>query len=141
MLLVGVGQRDLIEGAAEGAVIVEGLANLYRWGGRVSIYTGLPAVIGWDWHQRQQRVNYSWAVTERRRQVDDFYRTGSITEAVKLLDEYDVKYVYVGELERLTYPASGLDKFSRMAAFGLEPVYSAGTVTIYEYDPAPIVNR
>ena len=40
----------------------------------------MPAVIGWDWHQRQQRVNYSWAVTERRRQVDDFYRTGSITE-------------------------------------------------------------
>ncbi len=122
-------------------VIVEGLTDLYRWGGRVSINTGLPAVIGWDWHQRQQRVNYAWAVTERRQQVDSFYRTGSITEAVQLLDRFDVRYVYIGELERITYPASGLDKFSRMEAFGLRPVYSEGSVTIYKYASPQTVSR
>lgn len=122
-------------------VIVEGLTDLYRWGGRVSINTGLPAVIGWDWHQRQQRVNYAWAVTQRRQQVDSFFRTGSITEAVALMDEFDVRYVYIGELERITYPASGLDKFDRMAAFGLTPAYSEGAVTIYEYEPPQTVSR
>ncbi len=122
-------------------VIVEGLTDLYRWGGRVSINTGLPAVIGWDWHQRQQRVNYAWAVTERRQQVDRFFRTGSITEAVELLDRFDVRYVYIGELERVTYPPDGLDKFARMEAFGLSPVYSEGEVTIYEYAPPLTVSR
>lgn len=122
-------------------VIVEGLTDLYRWGGRVSINTGLPAVIGWDWHQRQQRVNYAWAVTQRRQQVDNFYRTASIVDAVALMDEFDVRYVYIGELERITYPASGLDKFDRMAAFGLTPAYSKGTVTIYEYVPTQAVSR
>ncbi len=122
-------------------VIVEGLTDLYRWGGRVSIYTGLPAVVGWDWHQRQQRVNYAWAVTERRQQVNEFYETGSVPIALALLDEYDVRYVYVGELERVTYPASALDKFNRMEDVGLTRVYAQGPVSIYEYSPVRAVSR
>lgn len=122
-------------------VIVEGLTDLYRWGGRVSIYTGLPAVIGWDWHQRQQRVNYAWAVTDRRQQVDSFFRTPSPSQAVEFLEEFDVRYVYVGELERITYPEDGLSKFDNMGAFGLQPVFESEAVTIYEYSPVETVSR
>ena len=37
--------------------IMEGLSDnpLYHWSNRISIYTGLPDVIGWNWHQKQQR--------------------------------------------------------------------------------------
>jgi uncharacterized membrane protein len=122
-------------------VIVEGLTDLYHWGNRVSIYTGLPAVVGWDWHQRQQRVNYAWAVTQRRQEVDTFYRTPSVLEAQEFLDRFNVEYVYVGELERLTYPPDGLEKFDQMSALGLTPAYTDGPVTIYRYAPVTIVAR
>src|SRR5439155_320898 len=36
-------------------VILEGRGRLYSWANRVSIYTGLPTVLGWDWHEIQQR--------------------------------------------------------------------------------------
>lgn len=117
-------------------VIVEGITDdQYRWSQRVAINTGLPTVIGWDWHQRQQRVNYSRAVTQRRQDVVSFYRTTSVTQAIDFLDKYNVRYVYIGDLERITYPLDGIQKFDRMAAFGLTPVFSSGPVTIYEYQP------
>lgn len=118
-------------------VIIEGLAGEYRWGNRVSVYTGLPSVVGWDWHQRQQRVKYAHAVTQRRDEVNRFFTDASVHEAVRTLDRYGVRYVYVGQLEKVMYPPEGLAKFGQMAAQGLTPAYQNEEVTIYEYRPAP----
>ena len=133
-----------LEGNIEGSpVIVEGLSELYRWGNRVSVYTGLPTVIGWDWHQRQQRPEFAGEVTRRRFEVDGFYSTSDMPDAIELLRKYDVKYVYVGEMERNYYPADGISKFDDMVNYGLNPVYRDGPVVIYEYrDPdAPAVSQ
>jgi uncharacterized membrane protein len=112
-------------------VILEGVTPLYRWGNRVSIYTGLPAVVGWDWHQKQQRWFYQGEVDRRRAAVDRFYRTQDIAEARGLLRRYGVSYVYVGQLERNYYPANGLTKFRDMAGADLEEVYRNPQVVIY----------
>lgn len=121
--------QDNVEGSP---VIVEGLTKLYRWGNRVSIYTGLPTVVGWDWHQRQQRVDYDWAVTQRRRDVDRIYSTPDPETALRLMKQYGARYLYVGELEEVTYPAVGVAKFARMESMGLLPIYTNEKVTIYE---------
>ncbi len=122
--------------AVEGSpVIIEGLTDLYRWGNRFSVYTGLPSVVGWDWHQRQQRVGYAYAVTERRDKVDRFYRTINENTALKILDEFGVRYVILGQLERNLYPEISLAKFGRMKEQGLTTFYEDEWTTIYEYKP------
>ena len=115
-------------------VIVEGRTPLYRWGGRVSIYTGLPTVLGWDWHQRQQRCGLGPcdALVTRIVDVNTIYASPSASEVLELLDDYDVKYVYVGETERNYYLAEGLTKFQDMAAQGqLDVAYQNQEVTVY----------
>ncbi|MBI4219227.1 MAG: hypothetical protein HY682_03710, partial [Chloroflexi bacterium] len=124
--------RWLQQNAKGSPVVLEGLTDLYRWGNRVSIYTGLPAVVGWDWHQRQQRVEYAWAVTQRRADVNRMFTTTDKRAALALMQEYNVHYVYIGELERQYYPSAGIEKFERMADDGLKPVYTNERVTIYE---------
>jgi YYY domain-containing protein len=85
-------------------VIVEANTPEYRWGSRFTIYTGLPGVLGWNWHQRQQRgFGGDVSVTERAYAIADFYTTRSIEEAWDFLDEFDVSYVVVGKLEKQYY--------------------------------------
>jgi YYY domain-containing protein len=128
--------RWLQENVEGSPVVLEGLTDLYRWGNRVSVYTGLPSVVGWDWHQRQQRVDYAWAVTQRRSEVDLAFSTPDVQRALDIMRKYDVRYVYVGELERAYYPADGIEKFGRMGTYGLTPVYENEKVTIYEFRDA-----
>ncbi len=122
--------RNNVEGSP---VIVEAQWDLYTWANRISIYTGLPTVLGWDWHQTQQRHDYRWEVQRRRQAINNFYTTRDAAEAKDFLDEFDVKYVYVGELERGAYPPSGIQKFDNASELKLRPVFSNGPVTIYEY--------
>ena len=113
--------QDNLEGAP---VILEGNSGLYSWGSRVSVYTGLPTVIGWDWHQQQQRWEDRDHVSARRADVQALYTTTDLEYTRRLLEKYNVRYIYVGQLERLYYPQPGLDKFDLMARDGLlEPVY------------------
>ncbi len=120
--------QDNVDGSP---VILEGLTPNYRWGGRISVYTGLPSVVGWRWHQEQQRWGYRWAIAERARDVDRIYSTTAAAEALDLLRKYDVEYVYIGELERLYYPAQGLAKFEEAMVPALDEVYRTDQVRIY----------
>lgn len=115
-------------------VILEGNTPGYRWGNRFAIYTGLPAVMGWDWHERQQRSVVPGTVIDRRiNQVKEIYSTNDVARAEHLLDYYNVKYVVAGQLERLYYSAQGLAKFDRMVSQGyLRVAYDQASVRIYE---------
>jgi YYY domain-containing protein len=124
----------MLDNVVGSPVVLEGHAPEYRWGGRYSINTGLPAVLGWNWHQRQQRaVANPQDVWNRAGDVEAIYnsRVPSIVEP--LLGKYNVRYIVVGPMEQAYYDPVGLSKFERMVADGmLEVAFRNEGVTIYE---------
>ena len=115
-------------------VILEAVTPPYRWGTRVSAYTGLPTVVGWDWHEIVRKCGLAPcpAVHARLRDVERGYSTTDPHETLAFLHKYDVSYVYVGELERLYYPAEGLATLAAMAQQGtLTTAYEGEGVTVY----------
>ncbi len=125
--------QDNVKGSP---VIVEAHAPEYRLGSRYSIYTGLPGVVGWNWHQRQQRAaTPPNLVTDRVEAINAFYTDIDINEALSFLNRYDVKYIVVGEYELAYYPVEGIDKFRRMVGMDLIDVrYKNDSVVIYSYE-------
>jgi YYY domain-containing protein len=104
--------------------------RLYSWGSRFSIHTGLPSVVGWSWHQRQQQAGLKEElVSSRIADVLTFYATGNQNMARSLLKKYNVGLIVVGPLERAYGTPEGLDKFSQM---GLEVIYDNGGVVLYK---------
>ncbi|HEX7251307.1 MAG TPA: DUF2298 domain-containing protein, partial [Thermoanaerobaculia bacterium] len=91
-------------------VILEAQGPSYQDFGRISMFTGLPTVLGWDYHV-QQRGNPEPQIAERKQAVQTMYSQPDSGVAERLLRRYHVGYVYVGWLERQTYPAKGLAKF------------------------------
>ena len=121
--------QDNVEGSP---VVLEAHMEQYRWGGRVANYTGLPTILGWPWHQVQQRFAYRELVDQRASDVRRAYETADVETAVELMRKYDVSYIVVGELERLNYGATGLAKFERMADAGLvSKVYTSEKTAIF----------
>jgi YYY domain-containing protein len=106
----------------------------YTWAGRVSVYTGLPDVLGWLGHENEQR--YQDQSVNRLTDISIMYSTPDAALALELLHHYNVRYIYVGDLERQSYaPQSsvGLDKFNTMVQQGsLQLVYLRDGVTIYK---------
>lgn len=119
-------------------VVAEASYELYRWNDRVSINTGLPTIVGWDWHTKQQYSLIDGSIIDQRKQdVADLYNTADPITAAELIKRYDVSYVYVGPLEKALYDAEGLSKFEAMSEAGvLAKVYDSSGVQIYRVNSA-----
>lgn len=128
--------RWMQDNAAGSPVIVEANCTEYRWCTRFTIYTGLPGVVGWNWHQRQQRGHVSLDVQQRVDDIGSFYVTLDINNARMFLKKYEVAYIIVGQLERNVYPAldgvDGLSKFPAYNGIYWDAVYQDGATSIYK---------
>lgn len=111
--------------SAPDGVIVEATRDAYSSYGRISIYTGLPTVLGWSNHEGQWR-EYALQGT-RRDDIETLYSTPDWLTAQAILDRYNIRYVYIGNLERVTYRVEE----QKFADF-LRPVFQQGNVSIYE---------
>ncbi len=110
------------------------------WGSRFSIFTGIPALMGWDGHVREWvtgRPDLAEDVGQRFQATEQIFRTTDTALAKKYLDAYGVRLVMVGTVERNGvpgrkggYPAEGLAKFQGF----LPLIYKNPQVEIY-YNP------
>ena len=112
--------QENVEGSP---VIIEGRRSPseYGWNGRIAITTGLPSVLGWNFHQRQQRTFYPlthW-VDQREKNIVQFYNTADIDIAVDILNHFDVRYIIRSGLEEVQSTVEGLQKLDAMVEAGL----------------------
>ncbi len=145
----------LREHARGNPVIVEASIGPYRGNGaRFSSATGLPAVLGWDRHERQQRQTP--AVDQRLLDVRDLYQTTDLERKRWLLRRYGVRYVVVGDVERRwridppfagartnaePYASeAGLAAFQKLEGSLLRRVFQSGSTIIYEVLPFPALS-
>lgn len=132
--------QDNISGSP---VILEAQEPEYRLGSRITMYTGLPTVLGWRFHQSQQRSldplpTFIWG---RVGNVAAMYNTLDIQTAQQLLSFYNVQYIIVGGLERTDYSPAGLAKFDQMVTQHLlDVVYSDNGTRVYHVLPANRLN-
>jgi len=92
---------------------------------RISAFTGLPTVLGWDFHEVQWRGEGA-EPSRRRADIEKIYSTRDVRQALTLLDKYAISYVYVGPVEYAMFP-EGTSKFDAM----MDVVFRSGSVTIY----------
>jgi len=122
--------------------IIEGVTPNYRWGGRFSINTGLPTVLGWPFHQSQQRgVTQTLADLIRLRESDvsTFYSTTDPAQAQSILKKYHVRYVVLGQVEQLYYAGPGLGNIRAGLGGMLQKVFEYGQTQIYQVVPNPLL--
>ncbi|MBN1991739.1 MAG: glycosyltransferase family 39 protein [Anaerolineae bacterium] len=112
-------------------IIAEAKVGYYREGGmRVAAYTGLPSVLG-GLHQNEQR--YARQVGERDFMINQFWTTPDPRRTLELIDELNITYVYLGQLERITYGDHVAVEFEQLATQGeLALVFENEKTKIYK---------
>ncbi len=116
-------------------IIAESKIGYYREGGmRVAAYTGLPSILG-GLHQGEQR--YASQVGERDALVNEFWTNPDTDRTWQLIQQLNLSYIYLGQVERITHGNSVADKFELLRARGvLEVVFENEQTKIYQRKPS-----
>jgi YYY domain-containing protein len=110
-------------------VVAEAAIGYYReFGVRVASFTGLPTLLGM--HQSEQR--YETQVGQRDGEARTFFTEPDYARVAELARRLHIKYIYVGQLEHVIYPAAGLAKFDRAVGSYLDLVYENPRTRIYQ---------
>ncbi len=134
----------LRENAVGTPVVLEAPGKSYTYEGRISAFSGYPAVLGWAIHESQWRGNYD-EQGKREPDIQTIYSTKSGNLALELLHKWNVKYVIVGQSE-MNYIqqlcaepslACNLTRALQKFETTLTPVFQQGNLTIYQV-PEPV---
>ena len=111
-------------------VLVEAVGGSYTQYGRIAAHTGLPTVLGWDFHEVQWRGTAE-PQGSRRGDIELLYEAPDWETVQPILQTYDVAYVYVGPLEQTSYQPIEERKFELY----MTKIYDSAEVRIYARDP------
>jgi len=105
--------NDTVQGRP---VIVEAVGESYTTFARVSTFTGLPTVLGWRVHEWLWRGGFE-IPGKRTEEVKRIYEEPLSSETATLLNQYQVRFIFVGDKEREAYAAvdeTGLKSLGRI---------------------------
>ncbi|HVP20713.1 MAG TPA: DUF2298 domain-containing protein [Anaerolineaceae bacterium] len=85
--------------------VVEAVGGQYTEYARIAIHSGLPSVLGWAYHELQWRGTLN-EVGSREADIARLYTTSSWQEALTVIQQYNIRYIYIGNLERGKYKVS-----------------------------------
>jgi uncharacterized membrane protein len=131
---------------AQAGIVAEAVSptgGSYQWPpgyARVATLTGKPGVLGWVGHESQWRGGGA-LIGSRQMDLQTLYCSRDIDQTQEILNRYNIRYVFLGELERTTYRANsevcptGLNepKLTQM----LNLVFQNGQTSIYEVPGYP----
>ena len=110
-------------------VVAEAVGGSYTDYARVATYSGMPNVLGWPGHESQWRGGGE-EMGSRESDIELVYRSGNWDQVQMILDQYNIRYVFLGNLEQIKYGAS-----DKVFSIYLAPVFQAGDTKIFEYNP------
>jgi YYY domain-containing protein len=94
-------------------VILEAQGASYGNFTRIAMHTGLPTVLGWEYHVQQRGVAPQ-EVEQRKEDVVSLYTSNDATLIQFLVNRYAIDFVVVGKEERETYSLSLEDPFAKI---------------------------
>ncbi len=115
-------------------VILEAQGDAYQEFSRYTMMTGLPTVLGWEYHTFQ-RGHSQPEIDRRKADVKAAYTAHERDDVAAVLRRYHVALVAVGPLERKTYGSGLLERFGAWTDL-LTPVYRNPEVTLFAVNGA-----
>ncbi|MCL4353816.1 DUF2298 domain-containing protein [Patescibacteria group bacterium] len=108
-------------------VILEAQGDSYTDYARVSANTGIPTVLGWTVHEWLWRGTYNIPAA-RIPDVKNLYEENNLKLTKSLLKKYNIKYIFIGDLERQKYPNLNENKFYKLGKI----VFEKGQTKIFK---------
>jgi YYY domain-containing protein len=107
-------------------VVAEAVGGDYSEHARVSTFSGLPTLIGWVGHELQWRGEQP-EFGRRQQAVDAIFRANTREEIMRVAEQYRVRYVFFGTLERAKYGPDAQGRLDRL----LPVAFSRSGTTVY----------
>jgi uncharacterized membrane protein len=101
----------------------------------MSTHSGQPTVIGWVGHEHQWRGGFE-EMGSREADIARLYCVVNWPDAQTIINQYDIQYIVIGNLERSTYIPGSSNCPSGLSEgkfdLYLDRVFQQGSVTIYK---------
>ncbi|MEI8131325.1 MAG: DUF2298 domain-containing protein [Leptolinea sp.] len=112
--------------AAPYGTVAEAIGGSYSGYARISTQTGLATVLGWPGHESQWRGGAK-EIGSREDDIKRLYQTKDWQETLGILQKYQIRYIYLGWMEKNLYGVSE----TKFATY-LVPAFRNNSVVIFE---------